>query len=326
MNERPPAVPPYTVLVTADKAGTRLDRVLAAALAELSRNRVQQLLAAGQVVLAADGEIVRDPARCVRLGETYAVTVPPPPPSTAIAQPIPLDVVFEDDHLIVIEKPAGLAVHPGAGTPDGTLVNALLAHCEGGLSPIGAPLRPGIVHRLDKDTTGLLVAAKTEASHRSLAAQFAMHSVERAYHAVVWGHPIPASGRMTTRIGRSDRDRTQMAIVAQGGKEAITDYRTLRWLGASAALLECRLATGRTHQIRVHMAALGHPLVGDPVYRGRRQRFAASTGDKVLTLCPRQALHAFLIGFIHPETGIKVRFESSLPHDINSLISFLEGH
>lgn len=327
----PAASTPYTVTVADDKAGQRLDRVLADALPALSRTRVQQLIETGHVQLAGGGllQAAADPARRVRPGELYRVTVPEPPPTTAVAQAIPLVVVYEDEHLIVVDKPAGLVVHPGAGTPDGTLVNALLAHCASGLSSIGAPLRPGIVHRLDKDTSGLLVAAKTELAHRGLAAQFAQHTVERAYFAVVWGHPVPPGGRIETHIGRSLRDRTQMAIVERGGKLAITHYRTVRPLGRSASLLECRLATGRTHQIRVHMAALGHPLVGDPVYRGDRRGRAigASAAPNADSLpCQRQALHAFLIGFSHPGSGERLRFESCLPNDINQLIVYLEGN
>lgn len=331
MSLSPPATPPYTVAVTDDKAGLRLDRILADALPEMSRTRVQHLIETGQVLLTGAGEeqAVRDPARRARAGDLYHVSVPEPPPVTAVAQSMPLVVVHEDEHLIVIDKPAGLVVHPGAGVPDGTLVNALLAHCPEGLSSIGAPVRPGIVHRLDKDTSGLLVAAKTDAAHRGLADQFARHMVQRAYVAVVWGQPVPASGRIDRRIGRSPRDRTLMAIVESGGKVAVTDYRTVRPLGRHAALLECRLATGRTHQIRVHLAAAGHPLVGDPVYRGGRAHHAAAA-ERALPAwrehCCRQALHAFLIGFSHPVSGEELRFESVIPCDINSLVSFLESH
>lgn len=325
MSESRPVVPPYTVVIAADKAGGRLDRILAEAVPIFSRTRLQQLIEAGHVTVMEDGQArpARDPARRTRCGEVYQLEIPPAPPMDAIAQPIPLVVVYEDTHLIVIDKPAGLVVHPGAGQPDGTLVNALLAHCPEGLSSIGAPLRPGIVHRLDKDTSGLLVAAKTDGAHRALAVQFAEHTVERAYSAVVWGHPNPPSGRMTTMVGRSERDRTQMAIVERGGKLAITDYRTVRPLGRTASLLECRLATGRTHQIRVHMAAMGHPLVGDTVYRGRR-RAAMTTLTASDMPCNRQALHAFLIGFTHPGTGERIRLESNLPSDIKLLVNFLE--
>lgn len=331
MTACPAASSPYTVVVADDKAGHRLDRILADALPEVSRTRVRQLIEEGHVVLAMDetAQPVADPARRVRAGERYHVTVPEPPPTTAVPQAIPLVVVYEDEHLIVVDKPAGLVVHPGAGTPDGTLVNALLAHCADGLSSIGAPLRPGIVHRLDKDTSGLLVAAKSDIAHRGLAEQFAAHTVERAYVAVVWGHPVPPSGRMETYIGRSLRDRTQMAIVERGGKLAITNYRTVRPLGRAASLVECRLATGRTHQIRVHMAALGHPLVGDPVYRGdrrRRSRGPTAAQFDITVPCRRQALHAFLIGLTHPANGARLKFESQIPNDINHLIVYLEGN
>jgi pseudouridine synthase, RluA family len=330
MSLSPPVPPPYTVAVTDDKAGLRLDRILADALPDVSRTRVQHLIETGQVFLTGlDADhAVRDPARRARAGDLYHVSVPEPPPVTAVAQPMPLAVVYEDDHLIIVDKPAGLVVHPGAGTPDGTLVNALLAHCPAGLSSIGAPVRPGIVHRLDKDTSGLLVAAKTDVAHRGLAEQFARHTVERAYVAVVWGRPVPAAGRIDRRIGRSSRDRTLMAIVDSGGKPAITDYRTVRPLGGRATQLECRLSTGRTHQIRVHLAAAGHPLVGDPVYRGGRSG-QATAAERALPACSehcrRQALHAFLIGFDHPVTGEAIRFESEIPGDIKSLARFLES-
>jgi 23S rRNA pseudouridine1911/1915/1917 synthase len=319
--------PTYTVPVADDKAGTRLDKLLAASVPALSRARLQALIHQGCVAEAVTG-IARDPSKPVRCGEVYHIAPPPLPPARPEPEAIPLTVVYEDDHVIVIDKPAGLVVHPGAGNRAGTLVNALLAHCGGQLSSIGAPDRPGIVHRLDKDTSGLLVAAKTDGAHHDLARQFAEHTVDRAYAAVVWGHPKPASGRMTSQIGRSARDRTQMAVVPRGGKLAITQYETLRPLGGWASLLRCRLATGRTHQIRVHLAFAGHPLVGDPVYRarprsGRSVGTAASMAGAALPL-QRQALHAILIGFTHPSSGQRLRFRVDLPRDINELINFLE--
>jgi 23S rRNA pseudouridine1911/1915/1917 synthase len=274
------------------------------------------------VVLAAD--------RRVRAGECYSVLVPPVPPFlmvNASPQPRPLDIRYEDEDLIVLNKPAGLVVHPGAGNPDQTLVNALLAHGSGRLSSIGAPLRPGIVHRLDKETSGLLVVAKTDAAHLGLARQFADHSVERAYYALVWGIPTPAEGTVRLRIGRSPANPVKMAAVTSGGKAAETRYRVLRPLAGIAALLECRPATGRTHQIRVHMTAIGHPLVGDRVYGSTSRqtpRLPATLRDRVAGL-GRQALHAFLIGFDHPTTGERLRFSIDLSTDINDLTEFLEA-
>ncbi len=311
----------YTVAVGPDKAGQRLDRVLADALPELSRSRLKGLIDDGAVRL--DGTPMTTPSAKVRAGEAYLVDVPPAAPAEPEAQAIPLAVIYEDDHLIVIDKPPGLVVHPAAGNPDGTLVNALLAHCGDGLKGIGGVRRPGIVHRLDKDTSGLMVAAKTEAAQAGLAAQFAAHSLERAYRAVVWGTPAPREGTLDGPIGRSPRNRKKMAVVARAGKPALTRYRTERPLGLHAALLECRLATGRTHQIRVHLNHAGHPLVGDPLY-GRRPRGLPSGLAAAERGIGRQALHAYLIGFIHPETGEKIRFEVDLPNDINELIYILE--
>lgn len=272
--ENSPSATTYTVVADADKAGSRLDRLLAAGLPALSRTRLQALITAGRV--AQGGTPVEDAAMRVRAGQAFTVSVPVAPPLMPQPQAIPLDIVYEDAHLLVIDKPAGLVVHPGAGNPDGTLVNALLAHTGGQLSSVGAPLRPGIVHRIDKDTSGLLVVAKTDAAHWRLAEQFAEHSVERAYHAVVHGHPKPAAGRINKAIARGS-DRIRMTTVERGGRSAVTRYHTMADYGSIASLVECRLATGRTHQIRVHMAAIGHALIGDQVYgwRGRRgARFA----------------------------------------------------
>ena len=316
--------PTYTVTVAPDKAGSRLDRVLAEALPQMSRTRLKMLIADGRVEASGRGAMM-DPARRVQAGETFVVAVPAPPAAAPRPQAIPLAIVYEDAHLVVVDKPAGLVVHAGAGNPDGTLVNALLAHCPEGLSSIGAPLRPGIVHRLDKDTSGLVVVAKTDAAHLALARQFAEHSIERAYQALVWGNPSPPVGRITGAIGRSRHDRTRMAVVSRGGKSAVTQYRTLQTYGSIASLVECRPATGRTHQIRVHMASIGNPIIGDPVYGGRRAGSIAKAG-RVFPLAgfPRQALHAFLIGFRHPETCDALRLSSPLPNDYTWLMSFLE--
>lgn len=300
--------------------GWRLDRALACALPTLSRERIKTLIAAGQVRREADGALFRDPASKARAGERFAVSVPAPRPAHNLPQAIALSIVHEDDHLIVVDKPAGLVVHPAAGNPDGTLVNALLHHCAGNLSGIGGVARPGIVHRIDKDTSGLLVAAKTDRAHEGLAKQFAAHSIDRRYLAIVAGLPQPAEGRIEANLARSDADRKKVAIVAPGrGKHAVTHYRLLRPL-AESALIECRLETGRTHQVRVHMASAGHPLLGDPVY-GRTR---AAHRDVLKNLgFNRQALHAARLGFTHPVTGHALSFDSPTPIDMQELLSAL---
>jgi 23S rRNA pseudouridine1911/1915/1917 synthase len=301
-----------------EMAGWRLDRALATAIPTLSRERLKTLISAGAVTV--DGKLLRDPASKVAGGSAAAVAVPDPTPAGNAAQDIPLVVVFEDEHLIVIDKPAGLVVHPACGNLDGTLVNALLHHCRGSLSGIGGVERPGIVHRIDKDTSGLMVAAKTDRAHAGLAKQFADHSIDRRYKAIVKGLPAPPAGRVEGNLGRSPTNRKKMAIVGPGqGKHAVTHYRTLTPL-KGAALVECRLETGRTHQVRVHMASIGHPLLGDPVY-GR-----ASVNLRELSpgfTFDRQALHAARLGFVHPATSVALSFESNMPADMQELFSHL---
>ncbi len=313
------------VTAAAADAGTRLDRLLADAHADLSRSRVKALVEAGQV--SSGGATISDPSYRVKPGQTFAIIIPEAKPATPVGQAIALDIAYEDADLIVINKPAGMVIHPAPGNPDLTLVNALIAHCGDSLSGIGGTLRPGIVHRLDKGTSGLIVAAKNDMAHRALSAAFAAHDIERAYQAVVWGVPSPGSGEIAGNIGRHPTDRKRMAIVNRGGKPALTRYRLLRRLGSAASLVECRLATGRTHQIRVHMAALGHPVIGDPVY-GRssatRQASMKPALRQSVTGFGRQALHAVLLGFTHPRTGARVRWEAPLPKDINKLINSLE--
>jgi 23S rRNA pseudouridine1911/1915/1917 synthase len=335
--DRKPATT-YTVTAPEHKAGTRLDRVLADLLPDLSRTRIKRLIESGAVTLDKDAgaKLAREPALKVKAGQKFIIAVPPVLAAEPEAQAIPLRVVFEDDDLIVIDKPAGLVVHPAPGNRDRTLVNALLAHCGEGLSGIGGVSRPGIVHRLDKDTSGLLVAAKNDAAHQGLARQFAEHSLERAYRAVVWGVPRPSHGKITGKIGRNPANRKKMAIVARGGKTATTHYRLERTLGGGAppllspvaSLVECRLETGRTHQIRVHLASLNHPVVGDPLYGGRRSARKSTQRSveikEALSAFNRQALHAYLLGFTHPITGRKLRLESDLPSDISELIQTLE--
>jgi 23S rRNA pseudouridine1911/1915/1917 synthase len=318
--------------VGADHAGWRLDRFLTAAIPDLSRSRLQALLADGAV--SRERQTIKDANTRVKPGETYEVAVPEPAPAIPAGQDIPLNVVYEDGDLIVIDKPAGLVVHPAAGNPDGTLVNALIAHCGKSLAGVGGVARPGIVHRLDKDTSGLLVAAKNDRAMASLARQIAARTIERAYHAAAWGAPRAGEGVIEGDIGRNPFDRKRMAIVRTQGKPARTRYRMLERYGndarAFASLIECRLETGRTHQIRVHLAHLGHPLIGDSVYgRTRRPPRAKSEAETKAYLAaaefPRQALHAWLLGFQHPGTHMHVRFESPWPKDFAELIDALRG-
>ncbi|HQT75017.1 MAG TPA: RluA family pseudouridine synthase [Acidiphilium sp.] len=306
--------------------GERLDRFLAARLGDMSRSRLKALIEAGAVT--CDGATLTIPSAAVRPGAAYALALPPTAPATPEGQAIDLAILHEDDDLIVIDKPAGLVVHPAPGNPDGTLVNALIAHCGDSLAGIGGERRPGIVHRLDKDTSGLMVAAKTELAHHALSAAFAAREIEREYLALCWGAPQPAEGEIEGAIGRDPRDRKRMAIVTRGGKPALTRYRTLQRFGLGATLLACRLATGRTHQIRVHLASRGHPLVGDPVYLRRRPAAASHIRqpqrDSLLDF-PRQALHAAILGFTHPRSGAALRFETAPPADLATLLSHLAG-
>jgi 23S rRNA pseudouridine1911/1915/1917 synthase len=304
--------------VAPDAAGWRLDRALAAAVPTLSRERLKALISSGRV-LGPQGQ-VRDPAAKAVPGGAYEVSVPEPAAAHNEAQDIALTIVHEDEHLLVVEKPAGMVVHPAAGNFDGTLVNALLHHCAGRLSGIGGVARPGIVHRIDKDTSGLLVVAKTDVAHEGLAAQFARHSIDRRYLAVVSGLPTPPAGKVDAPLARSSANRQKMAIVEEGrGKRAVTHYRLLRPL-SEAALVECRLETGRTHQVRVHMTSLGHPLVGDPVYG--RTRPAHRELLKKLGFA-RQALHAAELGFVHPVTKANLSFKSDAPSDMQELLRAL---
>ena len=326
MGSEPPAIDSVRhVTAGAAEAGLRLDRLLAAHLGELSRSRVKRLVEAGQV--RAGGATISDPSHRVKPGQTFSVTLPAPVADRPEAQALALDIRFEDEHVIVVDKPAGLVVHPAPGNPDRTLVNALLAHCGDSLAGIGGVKRPGIVHRLDKDTSGLMVVAKSELAHARLSADFAAHRIERTYQAVVWGIPAPSTGEIDAPVGRNPHQRHKMAVVHRGGKAALTRYRVLRRFAGVAALIECRLATGRTHQIRVHLSARGHPLIGDRTYGGAgasRLGSGAVAARAAVVALGRQALHANVIGFRHPATDEQLRFESPLPLDIRRLIDSLD--
>ena len=328
----------YHIRADSGETVKRLDRFLADALPDLSRSRLKGLIESGKVIRektpAKPAETITDPSYRVKPGEAYTLNVPAAEAATPSPQAIDLDIVYEDDQVIVLNKQAGLVVHPAPGNPDRTLVNALLAHCGDTLSGIGGVKRPGIVHRIDKDTSGLMVVAKTDKAHASLAAQFAEHSLERAYLAVVWGVPTPRKGEITGNIGRNPRNRKKMAVVKRGGKEALTRYKVLKTLGKQApplaSLVECRLATGRTHQIRVHFAHHHNPLVGDPLY-GRRDLRRANLPQPLkdaacaLAEFKRQALHAYIIGFKHPESGEVLRFETGIPKEIKGLLDLLDN-
>jgi 23S rRNA pseudouridine1911/1915/1917 synthase len=317
----------YTVIVAEADAGERLDRTLAARTA-LSRTRLKALILAGQV--AMNGRTIRDPGIHVNAGAHITVAVPPPEPAEPTPEEIPLSIVYEDDEIIVIDKPAGLVVHPAAGHWTGTLVNALIAHCGASLSGVGGVRRPGIVHRLDKDTTGLMVVAKTDHAHRALAAQFADHGragpLQRGYLAFVWGVPDRPRGTISKPIDRHPHARDKMAV-RENGREALTHwalvepYRGLRGHNV-ASLIECRLETGRTHQIRVHLASLGHPVLGDEVYSAgfkSKATLLRVAAREALARLGRQALHAYLLGLEHPVNREYLEFRSELPADLQDL-------
>jgi 23S rRNA pseudouridine1911/1915/1917 synthase len=335
LNETEATGPGVTLHVTAEQAGVRLDKALALLAGEISRARLQQVIKEGGVSL--NGLMATDGSRKVVEGDELALVMPEAKPAAPIGQDIPLTVVFEDDHLIVIDKQAGLVVHPAGGHEDGTLVNALIAHCGESLSGIGGVRRPGIVHRLDKDTTGLLVVAKTDKAHQGLAKQFADHGrtgpLQRAYLAITWGVPRRPHGTIDAPLERSHRNREKMAVVGEGkGREAITHFSVIERYPpllkngeeaqALASLIECRLETGRTHQIRVHMGHIGHPLLGDQLYGSgfatKASRLPETARDALAAL-GRQALHAAVLGFEHPVTGEEVLFESEPPADFANL-------
>ncbi len=312
----------FTFTTGAEDNGKRLDRVLADARDDLSRSRLKALIEQGHVTVS--GDVITDANHRLKSPSDIVICVPPPVTDTPAPEHISLTVVYEDDDLIVVDKPAGLVVHPAAGNTSGTLVNALLAHCGASLSGIGGVKRPGIVHRLDKDTSGLIVAAKSDAAHAGLSQQFSQHTIQRSYQAVVWGVPKKMKDRISGAIGRSSRNRKKMTVVKQGGKTATTHYSVLKAFGSDASLVRCRLETGRTHQIRVHMAHIGHSLLGDPLYGAGIRRSAPEHIKALLKTFQRQALHAQELGFRHPTKNKELSFESALPSDMQDLIAGLE--
>ncbi|WP_304177106.1 RluA family pseudouridine synthase [Phenylobacterium aquaticum] len=307
----------------ADQAGARLDKTLADLIPDLSRARLQALIAQGRLTL--NGKVLTDASAKAQAG-TYDLAIPPPEPALPQPEAIPIRVVYEDAYLIIVDKPPGMAVHPAPGSERGTLVNALLHHCGDSLAGIGGVARPGIVHRIDKNTSGLLVVAKTDAAHQGLSALFAAHDIDREYVALVRGAPHPTRGTIATRLGRSQADRKKMAVLKTGGREAVTHYGVERAFGPQdkplAARVACRLETGRTHQIRVHMASKGSPCLGDPVY-GAGAPAQAVRDAMVQAGLARQALHARVLGFVHPITAEALRFESALPPDMADLEALL---
>ena len=317
----PSEVPPVGEVcrVSVGSTGGRLDKALADALPALSRSRLRALIEAGHV--SCGGRTIDNPSNRVKPGQTFEIMLPHPEPAEPLPQAMDLRIVYEDEAVLVLDKPAGLVVHPAAGNRDRTLVNALLAHCGDTLSGVGGVARPGIVHRLDKDTSGLMVVAKTDMAHRALSAQFADRTLSRTYLALVRGVPIPAAGVIDRPIGRDPRNRKRMAVVSRNGKPALTRYRVMACFGgderpAPVSLVECALSTGRTHQIRVHMASIGHPILGDPLYGGRR---TVEEGSGI----GRQALHAACLRFVHPSSGKMMQWESEPPEDFERLVSHL---
>ena len=329
-----PHAAPIEPIIAPDQDGWRLDRALAQLIADVSRSRLQVLIRSGAV--SHGGQTIGDPGRRVKGGEHYVLDMPEAAPAEPEPEPIALSIAYEDAALIVVDKPAGLVVHPAAGHANGTLVNALIAHCGDSLSGIGGVRRPGIVHRLDKDTSGLLVVAKTDAAHQGLAAQFAAHGVdgrlERRYQAVVWGTPLRQRGTIDAALARSRTNRLRIAVNdGPLGRRAVTHYETVERFAATdgstvASLVSLTLETGRTHQIRVHMAHIGHPVMGDPLYGTGFQTSASRLlpdAQSALAALGRQALHAAHLGFEHPVTGEQLTFDSPLPSDMLNLLGAL---
>jgi 23S rRNA pseudouridine1911/1915/1917 synthase len=319
-------LPEFFATAAPEDAGTRLDKFLATRIGTISRSRVKGMMLEGR--LTRDGVVTTDASESVQSGASYRLCPPASTPAQPEGQDISLTILYEDEFLLVLDKPAGMVVHPAPGNPDGTLVNALIAHCGDSLTGIGGERRPGIVHRLDKDTSGVMVVAKTEIAHTRLSADFASRDIDREYKAICWGVPKQAEGVIEGNIGRDPRDRKRMAVVTRNGKMALTKYKIIRNFGLGAALIACRLSTGRTHQIRVHLAHAGHPLIGDPVYLRRRPGIAKYLPEPAREAAldfARQALHAEILGFSHPITGEKLRFSTAPPADFQALADALQA-
>ncbi len=311
--------PIVTQKVTTEQENMRLDKFLVSVLDGYSRNQIIRFIES-DCVKRADADVFMDEADYrVKQGDSFLITPPDAVPAEPVAEKIPLDILYEDNDILVVNKPAGMVVHPGAGNYTGTLVNALLYHCANSLSGIGGVKRPGIVHRIDKDTSGILVVAKNDYAHIRLSEQFSAHTIERVYQAFVWGYVQNQTGVVSGNIGRSSTNRQKMAIVKSGGKSATTHYERIIAYGQTATHIQCVLETGRTHQIRVHMSSIGHSLIGDTIY-GVIQKQAPAE----LRFFPRQALHAGFLAFLHPKTGKRMAFEVPLPADMAELKSFLE--
>lgn len=319
-----------TYIARAEDDGQRLDKVLAVHAQDLSRSRLKALILDSAVLI--NEKICTDPSAKIREQDVLSVDVPAPVDDTPLAEDIALDIVYEDDALLIINKNAGLVVHPGAGNQTGTLVNALLHHCGDSLSGIGGVKRPGIVHRLDKDTSGLMVAAKSDKAHKGLSAQLSDRSLHRRYKAFVWGVPEIIKGSVNEPIGRHPSHRLKMAINHKNGRQALTHYSLDKKFGSAASILDCQLESGRTHQVRVHMAHIKYPLIGDPLYglqdnagrsRLAKQGYDEDAASQIMDF-PRQALHAWKIGFIHPLSGEALSFEAPLPEDMKTLLSLLD--
>jgi 23S rRNA pseudouridine1911/1915/1917 synthase len=316
----------HQLQVSKKQSRLRLDKFIAVNLAEISRSMVKKIIESDNVLRG--GEVINSCSATIREGDVITVNIPAPVESQMLPADIPLKIIYEDAEFLVIDKPAGLTVHPGAGNHDDTMANALLAHCGESLSGIGGVMRPGIVHRIDKDTSGLIMAAKTDRAHISLSEQIASRSLKRTYLAICWGVPKPLSGRIEANIGRSLKDRKKMAVVEHGGKIAATNYTVLEVLGDGvASIVECRLETGRTHQIRVHMTHIAHPLIGDQAYCGRRSGTVRNLPEEAqgfFVNFKRQALHSHKITLIHPVTNQEMDFESALPEDMAGLVEILQ--
>lgn len=307
-------------VVAADDADARLDVCLARQVVDLSRSRLQALVRDGHVRIS--GRVITEPSYRVKPGDAITVSLPPPVDASPRPEAMPLDILFEDEHLIVLVKPAGIVMHPAPGHASGTMVNALLAHCGASLSGIGGVKRPGIVHRLDRDVSGVIVVAKHDRAHIALSAQFTVHSIDRYYEAIVWGVPALAAGRIDRPIGRDPRDRLKMTITGNG-KRAVTDYRLMEAAGVAASRVELKLMTGRTHQIRVHLTSLGHPILGDQVYTGRHRPLPPGLARDKMASLDRLALHARELGFVHPISGEHLHFRRDPPSLFSELLAAL---